>query len=156
VVGIERGQRCSDHLARIDIEDDAGRALGLAFQHAPAEFVFQRPCARASIDSATGSCALRRIGQARFQHLLHADLALARQIDEAQHVRRQRALRIVTLVLAREFQRGFAQREDVVGLFGQDALAQVAWLVRFQAADEIVIIRIGKDLDQRAPLLRAS
>jgi hypothetical protein len=108
------------------------------------QFVFQSAL-RARIDRERHRrAALRRIEQARFQHLLHADVALALFIDIAEHVGRQRALRIITLVLAREFQRRLAQRKDAVGLFGQDALAQIAALARFQTLDQILVIGIGK------------
>ena len=50
--------------------------------------------------------------------------------DVAEHVRGQAALRIVTVRLAREFERGLAQRVDPVGLLGQDAAGKsiAAWL----------------------------
>ena len=97
-----------------------------------------------------GGAAMGRIEQARLQHLLHPDMALARLVDIAQHVRGERALRVEALFLTREFKRRFAKRKDLVGFFGQDAAAQVAGLARLQPRHEIGVIGIGEDAEQRA------
>src|SRR3546814_4908956 len=47
--------------------------------------------------------------QLRVEHLLHPDPAMSIRRDIAKHMRAHRALRIMTVVFARHFQRQFAQ-----------------------------------------------
>ena len=83
------------------------------------------------------------IAQLLVEHLLHADPTMPVGSDEAQHVSGQRTLGIIALVLAREFQRRFAQVvDDIVANCGSEArtllLSREAGLRRGQ------VVRLSK------------
>ena len=148
-IGVKIGQaRHRQHFARVHIEHEACCAQRVDRQHPAAQLILQRAL-HAGVDAErNGRVPLRRIKQAFFQHRFHADLSQVIIINVSQHMRAERALWIMPVLLARSFQRQFANSVNPVGIFRQQAAQQIGGAALFQLGGYFSGVEIGKDRRQ--------
>ncbi len=151
LIGIEFGQGSQrQHFAGVDIEHDARTALRLHQFHPAAQLVLERALDAGIDRQGDRGAARRRIGQMRVEHLLHPHAARSIRRDIAEHMRRHRTLRIVTVVLHRHLECEFADVLHPVGILGHHPPADIALLARCQLRGDRGLIEIRENILQLA------
>ena len=118
-IGIEIRQRDHrQHLAVIDVQNDAGGGFGLEDFHRPFHFIPKRMLDPDIKGQDKIIIPIKRVFQAVVKIVLNSAQAPAINIDITNHVREQRAMRVDALFLGLEEEPGQAQGVDLIYLLG--------------------------------------